>query len=110
MFGFFAYEKILGVPESVIWNEHYHDPRWQTFFDLFNSIPLIILGMLGAYAARSTLLGVCICQSITMTVTGIFSRYLTGDLKARYPTGIRPIMAIFFSGSSYCLWRRALSG
>jgi len=50
---FYGYERlILGTSESVIWGERYFDPRWQNFFDCFNSIPLILLAMLGAYAAR----------------------------------------------------------
>ena len=43
MFVFYAWQKLLGVPEQLIWREKYYDPSWQGFFDVFNSLPLIIL-------------------------------------------------------------------
>ena len=45
MFVFYAYEKSwLKTPERVIWGEAYYDSGWQTFFDVFNSLPLLALG------------------------------------------------------------------
>ncbi len=49
MFLFYAIEKARGVAESVIWGERYFDAGWQTFFDLFNSLPLIGLGAVVAW-------------------------------------------------------------
>ncbi len=50
---FYGIQKlVLHTPETVMWSSAYHDPSWQTFFDLFNSIPLILMALLGAYAAR----------------------------------------------------------
>jgi len=71
MFGFYAYEKLMNVPEVTIWNDHYFDKRWQTLFDAFNSIPLIILGMLGAYAARSHIVGACLLSMLLHTLTDL---------------------------------------
>jgi len=49
MFVFYAYEKSwLKTPERVIWSEAYYDPVWQAFFDVFNSLPLLALGVLVA--------------------------------------------------------------
>jgi len=50
---FYGIQKfVLGTPESIIWSEKYYNPQWQGIFDAFNSIPLIMLALLGAYAAR----------------------------------------------------------
>jgi len=51
---FYLYEKIIrGSPENVIWGERYFEASWQTFFDLFNSIPLAALVVLAAWRARA---------------------------------------------------------
>jgi len=50
---FYGFQKlVLQTPEAVIWSERYYDASWQNFFDAFNSIPLILLALLAAYAAR----------------------------------------------------------
>jgi hypothetical protein len=47
MLVFFTWETlVLGTPQSVIWGEAYFRDGWQDFFDLFNSIPLLLLAML----------------------------------------------------------------
>ena len=47
MFLFYFFEKVgKGTPEWTIWTQTYFEQRWQTFFDLFNSLPLIGLGLL----------------------------------------------------------------
>ncbi len=47
MFLFYFFEKVVqGTPEWTIWTHTYFEQRWQTFFDLFNSLPLIGLGLL----------------------------------------------------------------
>ena len=43
---FYAWHRLQGTPESAIWDTHYFDPAWQNFFDLANSIPLVVVGML----------------------------------------------------------------
>ena len=52
MFGFYAYYKLLGTPEGLIWGELYFLPSWQNFFDLFNSIPIAAVIAVAAYYAR----------------------------------------------------------
>ena len=50
MMVFYAYEKLIqNTPEGIIWSDRYHQPGWQALFDVFNSLPLIMLGMLLAY-------------------------------------------------------------
>lgn len=42
MLAFYVWERIvLGASEARIWGERYFDPRWQDFFDVFNSLPAI---------------------------------------------------------------------
>lgn len=53
MLVFYAWQKLAAVPEAEIWSQAYHDPRWQAFFDLFNSLPLIVLALLVARLASA---------------------------------------------------------
>ena len=46
MIFFYGYEKIRGIAQQQIWNEDYFLPAWQNFFDLFNSLPLLIVAAL----------------------------------------------------------------
>lgn len=53
MFIFYFVEKvILQTPEMTIWNEAYHKIFWQNFIDVFNSIPLILLGLAICYGFK----------------------------------------------------------
>lgn len=53
MFFFYCVEKLwLGVPEQVIWSSRYFDPTWQDFFDVFNSLPIMAVGIGIALLAR----------------------------------------------------------
>ena len=46
MFAFYAYQRVLaGRSEQDIWSTLYFDEEWQLFFDLFNSIPLLLLAV-----------------------------------------------------------------
>lgn len=46
MFGFYLWQKFaLATPERVIWGSTYFEPGWQSFFDLFNSIPIVLIGL-----------------------------------------------------------------
>ena len=61
MFGFYAYYKLLGTPESLIWGELYFLPSWQNFFDVFNSIPLAAaLALAAHYLKRSALVALAL--------------------------------------------------
>ncbi len=47
MFGFYLWCRLVArMPESEIWGRAYFDPSWQLLFDVFNSIPLAVLGWL----------------------------------------------------------------
>ena len=55
MVGFYLIERIgRGTPERVIWGELYFDPGWQSFFDAFNSLPLIALAGFFAWRTGAT--------------------------------------------------------
>jgi len=50
MFFFYFFEKVINRHSEIdIWSKLYYTPFWQNWFDLFNSIPLIILGVLICY-------------------------------------------------------------
>ena len=55
-FGFyFGVRLVRGLPDSQIWRTEYFLESWQTFFSIFNSIPLALIGMaIGLYYKRST--------------------------------------------------------
>lgn len=44
IFGFYAWAKLIGLPDAVIWNETYYQPFWQAIFAIGNSMPLALLG------------------------------------------------------------------
>ena len=49
---FYAWARLrAGLPERVIWNEVYFEPRWQAFFDVFNSVPLVLVLLWVAHRA-----------------------------------------------------------
>ncbi len=50
---YFWQRVILREPESYIWSHLYFQPNWQTFFDIFNSFPLVVAGLVVAYWMRS---------------------------------------------------------
>lgn len=50
MVSFYAWQKlVLGTPERVIWRERYYLESWQAFFDLFNSLPILGVGLVVAW-------------------------------------------------------------
>lgn len=51
------------LPEQHIWSETYYHPFWQTWVDLFHSIPLAIMGMVVSYVG-GFYPGVWLCGSI----------------------------------------------
>ena len=55
MFGFYLYQRVyVGAPEIALWTDLYFRPRWQLFFDLFNSIPIVVLFLVAAIAKKWT--------------------------------------------------------
>jgi hypothetical protein len=54
MFLFFLVERVVfDVPMRTIWTVSYYQPGWQGFFDIFNSIPLILVGAIVAARLQS---------------------------------------------------------
>lgn len=54
MFLFYFVEKVVrGTSEQVIWSQAYYQPHWQNGIDLFNSLPLVMVGLLITLVARS---------------------------------------------------------
>ncbi len=50
MLFFYLYEKVYRkMAEVSIWAHDYYKEGWQTLFDLFNSLPLMVLGLVLAY-------------------------------------------------------------
>jgi hypothetical protein len=70
MFVFYFVEKIIrGTPEFIIWRQAYYQPHWQNFIDLFNSLPLMLVGLLLAVWAGSQV-GVLLFSSMVLHVAG----------------------------------------
>ena len=55
---YFWQRVILREPESYIWSHLYFQPNWQIFFDIFNSFPIVVVGLVVAYWMRSAWLQV----------------------------------------------------
>ena len=55
LIGFYAWHLLLGTPESQIWSVEYYRPEWQGWFDVFNSIPLVLIAMLIAWRYQKSL-------------------------------------------------------
>ena len=46
MFAFYLYQRLFaGRSEDMIWGELYFDSGWQIFFDVFNSLPFVAIGL-----------------------------------------------------------------
>lgn len=56
MFVFYFWHRLIGTTESQIWSVEYYDQVWQAIIDLFNSIPLIAIGLLICWKAQRPLL------------------------------------------------------
>jgi hypothetical protein len=65
LFVFYAWAKLLSIPESIIWREAYYDPVWQDIFAIGNSIPLAVLG-LGIFIAQKRLGWVALFASMLL--------------------------------------------
>jgi hypothetical protein len=61
MVGFYLLERMgRGTPERVIWGQLYFEPGWQSFFDAFNSLPLIALAAFFAWRSGATAALACL--------------------------------------------------
>lgn len=61
---FYGLEKIRGIPERVIWQDHYYDPFWQGLFDVANSIPLIAIALGISFHFRKTVLSMVLASML----------------------------------------------
>jgi hypothetical protein len=67
---FYFVEKVLrGTSEQVIWTEAYYQPGWQNLIDFFNSLPLMLLGLLVCLWMRYTP-GILFFASMMLHVLG----------------------------------------
>lgn len=62
MFGFYAYQKMVGSSERQIWNKLYFSDDWQLLFDVFNSIPIAV-ALIVAFHLLGFRLGVLLAAS-----------------------------------------------
>jgi hypothetical protein len=77
MFFFYLYHRAwLAAPERTIWSESYFELSWQAFFDVFNSLPLIALVALIAYAAKSPRV---VAASVSMMIHAVCDLLLHHD-------------------------------
>jgi len=65
MFAFYVYQKIRGVDDKKIWSDVYYHPRWQLFFDIPNSFPLMLTTLVICLALGLDL-GVLLAASATL--------------------------------------------
>ena len=53
MFGFYLWQRLVeGHGEASIWSDLYFRPEWQNLFDIFNSVPLMLVGLAVAALLR----------------------------------------------------------
>jgi len=54
MFVFYVWQRaVAGRPDAEIWSTVYFQPDWQLFFDAFNSLPVVAVGLVAAVLLRS---------------------------------------------------------
>lgn len=78
---FYAFQKLWrGMDEQWIWSEGYYLPAWQAFFDVPNSLPLILIGLLAARAFGSIWLTAFFASMVV---------HVLGDLPLHHDDGHR---------------------
>lgn len=81
MFLFYFVEKVINrTPESLIWQEHYYLDGWQNFFDVFNSLPFIVVGFAFMWWRQS---------SVGMVFFASMALHVLGDLPLHHDDGHR---------------------
>lgn len=65
---FYAWHLVLGTPEQQIWSVAYFDPLWQACIDAFNSIPLLLLGLLLCWKIRRGLVWLLLASMLLHTL------------------------------------------
>ncbi len=72
MFLFYFVEKVVRrTPEHVIWTHSYHQQHWQNFIDWFNSLPLMVAGLL-VTAWFGSKVGMLLFGSMVLHILGDF--------------------------------------
>lgn len=70
MFVFYFVEKVIRqTPEMEIWRQAYYQEHWQNLIDLFNSLPLMALGI-GLALWGGSQIGVLLFSSMILHVIG----------------------------------------
>ncbi|MEM7772858.1 MAG: hypothetical protein AAF327_20395 [Cyanobacteria bacterium P01_A01_bin.37] len=97
IFVFYFVEKILRkTPERIIWSQVYFQENWQNFIDVFNSLPLMVLGLAISIWGKST---VAIALFISMML------HIAGDLPLHHDDAHRHFLPFsnwrFISPVSY---------
>ncbi|MEM9451791.1 MAG: hypothetical protein AAGA75_25135 [Cyanobacteria bacterium P01_E01_bin.6] len=97
IFVFYFVEKILRkTPERIIWSQVYFQENWQNFIDVFNSLPLMVLGLAISIWGKST---VVIALFISMML------HIAGDLPLHHDDAHRHFLPFsnwrFISPVSY---------
>lgn len=80
MIGFYAWHLAKGTAESQIWSVEYYRPFWQAWFDSFNSIPIIAVGMLICWKTR---------RYLWLALFSSMLLHVLGDLPVHHDDGHR---------------------
>ena len=81
MFLFYFVEKVINrTPEMQIWQESYYIESWQNFFDIFNSLPFIVVGFAFMWWRQS---------SVGMALFASMALHCLGDLPLHHDDGHR---------------------
>jgi hypothetical protein len=67
IFAMYFWHLIIGTPESVIWSVEYYKPGWQAFIDCFNSIPLLLFGMVVCWKSKQHFLFILFASMLLHT-------------------------------------------
>lgn len=67
IFALYFWHLIIGTPESAIWSVEYYKPGWQAFIDCFNSIPLLLLGMVVCWKTKQSFLFILFASMLLHT-------------------------------------------
>lgn len=68
IFVLYFWHLFLGTPESTIWTVEYYKPGWQAFIDCFNSIPLLLVGMIVCWKTKQHYLLILIASMLLHTL------------------------------------------
>ena len=123
MMFFYAYEKLMGVPENIIWEQHYYQPFWQNIFDSVNSLPLLIIAIGISFYKKHTVLTLMLSSMVIHCLLDLPVHHEDGhrhffpisDFRFQSPVSywnpkhygniVSVIELLLFFGGSVYLWR-----